>query len=203
MAKKNSRSSRPARTPGKKKVSKRPKPKSPAGKPKPGAKASTALRDRSIELAKFAKKMILDMCEGIPDERACAQAGAIPNHKLWILGHLGRTADWAAGMIDGKPSKQPASWEGLFGGGSQPTSDASKYPPISEIRAAYEAGWDRLFAAARTMNDAQLLTPTTKDSGGFLNDKLDAILKCAWHEAWHLGQASLLRKALGIKPLMG
>ncbi len=210
MAKKNARSSRPARTPGKKKVSKRPKPKAAsarASKPKVGSKAAarpgTAQRDRAVEFAKFAKKMIVDMCEGIPDDKACAQAGAIPNHKAWTFGHLARSAEWFAGMIDGKPSTQPKEWEGLFGLGSSPTSNAAAYPPVAELREAYEAAWQRLFDAVAGMNDAQLAAAPTGDSNGFLKDKLDAILKCAWHEGWHLGQVSLLRKALGGKPLMG
>ncbi len=175
--------------------------------PKPaasgGGRPSTLARDRAIELAEFAHKTLLDMMSGIPDDKACAQVEGNPNHKLWTIGHMARSAEWFANMIDGKPLTLPASWEGLFGMGSKPTGDASQYPGLAEVRAAYDAAWARLIGAVRALNDAELAKPPTGETGGFLKDKLDSLNKCAWHEGWHLGQISLLRKALGGTPMMG
>ncbi len=174
-----------------------------AAKPAARSMPSTSLRAQALSLLGFSHKMITDMMDGVPAAQATAQAAPANNHVLWTFGHLAMTNDWLAGLIDGKPSQMPTSYEPLFNMGSTPTTDPSAYPSLRDVRAAYDRAYDRLVNAAKKRNDAELLEPTAGNSHGFANNKVDCVLKAAWHEGWHIGQIADLRRGLGIKPMMG
>jgi len=43
---------------------------------------------------------------------------------------------------------------------------------------------------------------TKEASGGFFDDILDGLKITAWHEGWHAGQLSSLRRAIGLDPAL-
>ena len=49
-------------------------------------------------------------------------------------------------------------------------------------------------------DDATLTTPLDDGGAGFAKSPAEAIGRMAWHEGWHAGQLSLLRRALGLAP---
>ncbi len=215
MSKKASKK-RPTKTrPGKTgKPAKKPAPKKSAPKKAQAKKAakrtgaaraavSTVMRDRAIGIAEFAHGMTAKFLRGFSDAQLTAQPAGLPNHALWTVGHLAVTAQWLAGMIDGKPGTLPASYDKLFGYGSTPIDDPAAYPPYAEVLREFDSTFARVIDAARALDDAGLHAPCTCDTGGFCSDKLDAINKGAWHEGWHLGQLASLRKALGLPSAMG
>ncbi|HEV3119430.1 MAG TPA: hypothetical protein VGY58_20405, partial [Gemmataceae bacterium] len=60
------------------------------------------------------------------------------NHPLWILGHLA----WVEGNIIqaimlGRPNPV-AHWKSLFGIGTEVSSEASRYPTLSEVNKAFQ-----------------------------------------------------------------
>ena len=67
----------------------------------------------------------------------------------------------------------------------------------------HDEQFERVLKAASRMSDSEGHGPTASDSGGFAASKLDAIYKCIWHEGWHQGQISSLRRALGLPTVMG
>lgn len=175
-----------------------------AGRGAPAASApSNAMALRAGTLVRFAHKMVADMIWGIPDEQACAQVPGAVNHKLWTMGHLAQSNQWFASLIDGQPITVPAEWDKLFGMGSQPTGDPAAYPPIADVRAAFEVSNERLCAAIESLDDVEIIGPPAGDGGGFVHDKLDSALKAAWHDGWHLGQIAGLRKGLGLPGMRG
>jgi hypothetical protein len=161
-------------------------------------RASTALREQAIGLLVFSHKMFDDRANAIPDDRACEQAGPAQNHRLWIYGHLALTDEWIANLFDGKPRTTPESWDALFGGKSKPVSDCSVYPPFAEVKSAFTRARQRLMDAVRALDDAGLQKTVDKDTGGFVTTFLDAAIKSAWHEAWHLGHITDLSRGLGV-----
>jgi hypothetical protein len=207
MSKKPAKKSRPAS-----KSSKKPaKPAKKAAKPvaKPAAKSAAAprpagnpLRDRALAIFKFAHKTTDKFASGFSDAQMTAMPCPTSNHVLWNLGHLAVSNAWFASMIDGAPVGVEESWDKMFGMNSKPVADASAYPSIADVRAMYQKTAERLEDAARARTDADLAQPPTGDSGGFLADRLDAVLKAAWHEGWHLGQIAECRKALGLPSAM-
>lgn len=160
--------------------------------------SSSQMRDRALAHARFAHGMINKFAEGFSPEQVVAQAGPCPNHLLWTLGHLASSASWTHGMITGIASIVPDGYNSLFGMGSKPVDDAALYPSFDEVRQAYETTFQRLVDAVERLDDAALMRPPEHDSGGFISDKLDALNKLAWHEGWHLGQLSDLRRGLGL-----
>jgi hypothetical protein len=174
---------------------------------KPGATAaapkrpSYAMSKRVVTLLRFARKMVTDAAAGIPDERACEQLPGASNHKLWTLGHLAVSNAWFESLLTGKMGDVPQAYNGLFGMGSKPTGDAAAYPPIAEVRGYYDSTLNSLCDAASKLDDEAIGGACAADSGGFATDKLDGLLKAAWHEGWHLGQVATLRRGLGLAPM--
>ena len=162
------------------------------------ATSSSPMRDRALAHAQFAHGMINKFAEGFGPEQVVAQAGACPNHLLWTLGHLASSASWTHGMITGGTPIVPEGYSTLFGMGSKPIGDPALYPSFNEVREAYESSFRRLVNAVEQLDDRALLQAPEQDSGGFISDKLDALNKLAWHEGWHVGQLSDLRRGLGL-----
>lgn len=152
------------------------------------------------EMLAFAHDM-LTKAAAFPDDKTTAQAPGQPNHCLWTLGHITLTYEWASGALDGKKSTLPEAWNGLFGMGSKPAADAKAYPPMAEVRKAYEQAYARLAGIAASLTPAQLNESVKESTGGFASTKADMLYKTAWHDGWHLGQLTTLRKFLGLPAL--
>jgi hypothetical protein len=158
------------------------------------------LADRALALFDFAAGATAKYASPFTQANATAQPTPTSNHALWNLGHLAISNLWMASLIDGKPTGISDDQERLFGMQSTPSPDASAYPPFEDVKALYTRSGERLRAALRALTPAELLASCEGDPQTFCTDKLDAVLKAAWHEAWHLGQIAELRKALGLVP---
>ncbi|HMN42441.1 MAG TPA: DinB family protein [Phycisphaerales bacterium] len=199
MAKKKSK-----RTPGKKVIRKsHPKRAKKAGSPATAKPRGNAEVARTIDLFKWAHEMTGKLCAGFGEHQMLAQPSKSDNHLLWQIGHLACSYSWFASMLDGKPATLGEMYDKLFGWGSKPTSDASMYPAHAEVRRIHDEQYTRVLRAAAAMSDADSLKAPAIDSGGFAKHKLDVLQKCIWHEGWHQGQISSLRRALGLPGVMG
>lgn len=168
--------------------------KGQAAGPSAGA---TALRDHALAHARFAREYVAKKLDTLKDH-LMAQPAGLPNHALWQYGHLAVSTQWFTQTISkSEPGADPA-WDKLFGMNSVPVSDAGAYPPPAEVIKAFHDSMDRLVRVVEGLDDQALNQPTEIDTGGFLSSRLDALYKHAWHEGWHLGQVTDLRRALGI-----
>lgn len=168
-----------------------------AGKAKPASKPTTHATAQAVSVLKFARETINKFFAGL-DANPTAQVANVPNHALWTYGHLANTADWIRGAIDGKPASIKPEWDKLFGMGSKPVDDPRAYPSLAEVKKEYDRTFKELVALTESHNDTQLSAPCAKETGGFASSKLDAVIKSAWHEGWHLGQLTDLRRGLGL-----
>jgi hypothetical protein len=134
-----------------------------------------------------------------PVEKLAASFVGAPNHVLWTTGHLATANQWFAGLLDGKPKTTSEAFEKAHGHESVPVSDAGKYAPLAELRVELEAGYGRLRSVALATSEADLLKPTINESYGICDSRLSALQVAAYHTAWHSGQVSMLRRALGLK----
>ncbi|MCG8507933.1 MAG: DinB family protein [Rhodospirillales bacterium] len=143
----------------------------------------------------YAKLLMKDMPEG----RACELA--IPNagHPVWLIGHLTIAADGARQLL-GHDSAIPGDYRELFGRGSQPINDSSKYPPVSELLNEFEDAHERLSDAFEQVTEEQLAgeNPNKRMREWFptLGDML--IFMMTLHESVHLGQLSWWRRSIGL-----
>ncbi len=166
------------------------------------APAGVSAKKAAIEYMEFCHRMTVSAFKDWPADKVCAQAEGQPNHLLWTVGHLAMTYQWFANLLDGRPKSYPERYEALFGFGTKPTSDASQYPSLDEVRRVFDESYARILAAAQATSDADMPGAPLGESGGFVSNRLDVILKNAWHDGWHTGQLSVLRKFLGLAGLM-
>lgn len=159
-------------------------------------------RQAAVDSLKFARKVTNDLVNNFPEGKATHQPAATDNHLLWNLGHLATTYLWLTGLAGGDAGKLPDSYSVLFNK-DKPTSDPKKYPPLAEVRKAFDDQYNRFIAAFEKIPDAALNDSIADKCGGFANTKLDLAHRAAWHEGWHAGQISSVRRALQLPPVMG
>lgn len=157
---------------------------------------------RAVTFARFAHELASRTFADFPADKALFQPSPSDNHMLWHMGHLAVNYDWFGSAIDGKPGVVSKADYARFGMGSKPLSDPGAYPPIAEVRRLFDSAWQRFIAAAVLLSEADAAKPACTESHGFLSDRLDAVHKAAWHDGWHAGQVSGLRKALGLKGVL-
>jgi uncharacterized damage-inducible protein DinB len=163
----------------------------------------TSPRQPALACLKFSRKISGDLISTVPEGKLAFQPCPTDNNVLWSLGHLAMTYNWLTGLAGGDAGKLPESYGGLFGGKSKPTGNAKDYPSLSELRMAFDDQYNRFVTTMEKLPEADLSTSVADKTGGFASDKLDLIHKATWHEGWHAGQISSIRRALGLPPVMG
>ncbi|MCE9590428.1 MAG: DinB family protein [Planctomycetes bacterium] len=156
--------------------------------------ASNVLATYAFNLM-YAQKLVADL----KPEQACAQPGGVPNHAVWVIGHLAASCDFAGSFLNVAP-KSPKDWGELFGNKSKPTTDASKYPPLTTLIAALEDGHKRVGDALAVAPESLLAGPCKVEG---INKRFPTIgevmtFMLSSHEAMHLGQLSAWRRASGL-----
>lgn len=125
------------------------------------------------------------------------------NHPAWIVGHLAVSSNNVL-KLAGQPSLVSEEWSPLFGRGSQPTSDRGAYPSkdvllesLSRVHTAVTALVPNLprevLDRPNPVNLPQLRSLPTV--GNIVMHLLTT------HEAFHLGQLSAWRRAMGHAPM--
>jgi len=160
-------------------------------------------KQHAIAMLKFTRSTGLQMLNGFPEAKYTWQSCPTDNHVLWVLGHLAATDAWMAGVVGAKGASAPESWQAIFGMGSKPVGDAKKYPPLAEVKKAFEENRAAILNWLEGARDADLAQSLQEKTGGFASDPIDAALKLGWHDGWHFGQIASLRKALGFPSVTG
>ena len=158
---------------------------------------------RSVAHLNWVHGVTVKMTENWPADKETYQSSATENHLLWTIGHLAISNDWFRGLLKAGPSDVPEAYQKLFGAGSKPLPDRAAFPPIAELRAAFERTFAALAAAVGSLTEEDGLKPTLSETGGFCSDRADAVDKAIWHEGWHAGQLASLRKSLGLPSVIG
>jgi uncharacterized damage-inducible protein DinB len=118
---------------------------------------------------------------------------------MWLLGHV---VVHRGLVLKTLGSNWDSSWSALFKPGVERVDDA-QYPSVEEMRQAWDEISQQLKAALREPSPDVLTKPTPQGMPSF-DTKLsgtDAFL--AFHDAYHTGQVSFLRKWLGYGQTIG
>lgn len=166
------------------------------------ANSPAAVKAAAVALLTWVHGTTEALVKSIPTDKSTFQPSACDNHMLWTVGHLASAYSWFASLIDGKTAPIPDSFDKLFGSKSKPCDDCAAYPPLDEVRKVYSAAYQRLADAVSGLKPADLHKPPAAEAHGFATSRLDAVYKAVWHEGWHSGQLSSLRRALGLPPMM-
>ena len=121
------------------------------------------------------------------------------NHLMFVLGHIvvhrGKTlktlgVDW------------DSPWAKLFARGAARVADA-EYPSVDEMRAAWYQVSDELAATLKEPNANLLATDAPKGPPTFNGKISGTVAFYAFHDTYHVGQVSYLRKWLGYGQTVG
>ena len=121
------------------------------------------------------------------------------NHLMWLLGHVvvhrGLVLKTLGGQWD-------SSWAPLFARGTQRVDDA-EYPSVEEMNAAWSQISEQLKTALREPPEDVLTKPASEGSPSFDKKLSGSVAFLAFHDAYHAGQVSFLRKWLGYGQTVG
>ena len=135
----------------------------------------------------------------VKDEDWLRQPGDNSNHLLWLLGHVVvhrglvlKTvgADWNA------------SWAPLFARGSERVN-AAQYPSVEEMRDAWNQVSEQIKATLNGSPAEVLNKPSAEGIPSFDKQVSGSVAFLAFHDTYHTGQISFLRKWLGYGQTIG
>lgn len=152
---------------------------------------ATEVLARTMGMGHQLASMMFDDVRDAPLTQPTPKGG---NHPLWVAGHLA----WAEGgmfqLITGE-ANPCEDWKPLFGGGTEPVADSSKYPPFADVAAKFLSLREANIKALARMSDADLdkQVPMFGTLGQAFSD-------VSMHATMHLGQVADARRVLGRKP---
>ena len=121
------------------------------------------------------------------------------NHLMWLLGHV---VVHRGLVLKTLGSDWNSSWAPLFKRGAERVEEA-EYPAVDEMRAAWEQISEQLKAALREPSPDVLTTPAPEGTPSFDKKLSGTVAFLAFHDAYHTGQVSFLRKWLGYGQTVG
>jgi DinB family protein len=132
-----------------------------------------------------------------------AQPNGITNHPAWVIGHLTYTCQELGDAI-GLPEWLPNDWARRFGTGSVPVADASLYETKNHSLAMLGDAQSRITQAVDQLDDSHLDEPFPVESYRVIFPTIRHALTqvLAGHTAYHIGQVTIWRRAMGL-PSMG
>jgi uncharacterized damage-inducible protein DinB len=137
--------------------------------------------------------------QGIPAEKWLARPSDDSNHLLWIAGHVVVHRALIPKLLGGEWS---APWEKLFARGEK-LAAAEHLPPVDEIVRAWAEVSDLLTASLTSAAADVAAQPLTKKLPSFDGTVGGSMAFLSFHETYHLGQMSYLRKWLGYGQVIG
>ena len=121
------------------------------------------------------------------------------NHLMWVLGHLivhrGRTLKTLGEEWD-------SSWTTLFTRGAKRVAD-DEYPSVEEMRTAWSQVSDKLSTALRQSSADVLAKEAPAGPPSFDGKTSGTVAFFAFHDTYHVGQVSYLKKWLGYGQSVG
>ncbi|HEX6719848.1 MAG TPA: DinB family protein [Pyrinomonadaceae bacterium] len=121
------------------------------------------------------------------------------NHLMWLLGHV---VVHRGVVLKTLGQQWNSSWASLFARGTERIADA-EYPPVEDMRAAWQQVSDQLRTALRESSAEILDQPVPEGSMSFDKKVSGTVAFLAFHDAYHTGQVSFLRKWLGYGQTVG
>ena len=148
----------------------------------------------------FARNLVTD----VPDDQMSAQPiqGQVINHPAFLLGHVAWADDNALKMLGVQPPAAAAEINALCAQGTKPLSDRSKYPSKDAMLKYFEEAQGRLVAAIAKAKPETLAQPTPERMRAMFPTVHQMLLGLlTGHTAFHLGQISAWRRAMGMPPV--
>ncbi len=137
--------------------------------------------------------LLLNCLDGVSEEDARHRERGV-NSLSYIALHLIDTRHFLAADSCGNPLENPVT-EAL--GENIKIEDISRYPGLDDLRKWWTAAGDHLGHCFEEMDSARLLSPKTQPFPIEHDSVLGGMAFLIHHEAYHIGQAGILRRQLG------
>jgi uncharacterized damage-inducible protein DinB len=138
--------------------------------------------------------------DAIPPEQFLHQPFPGANHALWTMGHLATVDQYFLKSIAGRDGAIFEQNQAMFFAKSQPSPNASDYPPPASVRAYFDASRAEFRAWIDSLDDARLEAALPEKWQQFASSLAGMVLRLCWHEGMHYGQLTVIRKGLGLAP---
>ncbi|MGC3969640.1 MAG: DinB family protein [Pirellulales bacterium] len=167
--------------------------------------ATTSIRlDQALEQIRAARSYTLEMLGDLEPGEWFEMPGGV-THIAWQVGHLAMAQyrlclDRIRGERPDDSKLISLAMLTIFGKGSTPDAAQLKYPPVDDIRLAFERVHRATLVECAKLKDTDLDAAPLKPHRLF-NTKIGSLQWCARHEMLHAGQIALLRRMLGRKPI--
>jgi hypothetical protein len=142
-------------------------------------------------------ELYLKALDGLDRETLLRRPDGSVNPMLWMAGHV---AGGRCGMLTLAGGQVEFPWPELFGRGARP-SDWNTLPDASEVTALFRETSSRLATQLATLTGEQLGAESPRKLPIGDRSVGGAITFLAYHEGYHIGQMSLLRRWLGLRGL--
>jgi uncharacterized damage-inducible protein DinB len=137
--------------------------------------------------------------EGINTDHWFLKPGEDSNHLMWVAGHL---VGSRGSVLKALGCEWKTPWSSLFSRGAKQTT-REQYPSVEEIRKAWSDVSDQLAAALASAPAEVLERPAPKGTPSFDGKVGGLVAFLAFHETYHVGQVSYLKKWLGYGQTVG
>ena len=146
------------------------------------------------ELLRLNTLLFRNCLVGMTEETARRRPTPTTNHAAWVAAHV---ADSRFFLLRVLGAEQPSPLEAYIGSAGK-LDEVERWPTLAETQAAWTHAGHALRDRLETMKNAELDCPC---SPAFLGDgvsRLSGLSFLAQHEAYHIGQLSLLRTYVGL-----
>jgi len=126
------------------------------------------------------------------------------NHPLWVMGHLTYSESHLLhDFILGDPNPL-AEWKDVFGNGTEPVTDASKYPALDDVLGRFEEVRGSTLKVLDSLSEADLDKPSKApaERQQYFGTVGQCFSAMCTHFVFHGGQVADARRAAGRKFLM-
>jgi hypothetical protein len=153
--------------------------------------------ERLRQQARMAHLVVRLNVEGLTHEDSLSQSRGGGNCLNWVVGHLLAIYHHALPMLRQAPVMS-AEVLARYDRGSPPIVDAADACQLPELMTAWDECSRRIDAGLAALDPETLEMPAPFSPGGDPTETIGSLLTTiSWHQAYHVGQTGLLRRAAG------
>jgi uncharacterized damage-inducible protein DinB len=141
--------------------------------------------------------LLLNCLKDVSDAEARQRLAAGGNSLLFLAAHLTDSRHFLAARLD-RPLHNPVA---PFLEKARGIADVTAWPPVADVRAAWQAVSAHLLAALDALTAGELATPDAHRFPVSDTSRLGMIAFLAQHDSYHIGQLAFLRRQLGRPPM--
>lgn len=146
------------------------------------------------EILRLNTKLVRNCLHGMSQEQAQARPGDRTNSAIWVAAHLVNTRYRLVGRLGAERANPlpPALVA------AKSIDDVKEWPPLADVVSAWTDASHALRDRLAAMTAADLDAPVDVRFPVFEQTVFGALVFLVQHDAFHLGQLSLLRKLAGL-----